>query len=252
MGNIPAPRKERFYEKKYVVELVAMLPPLVTAAVGALVSLGDPAKRALGWWLAGATAWLALASLVKVLHAAVQDRERKRVRQYDGLRGSLWVLYEVVRGAAMRESGDGSLRVTIHRVVHLEKKDGAGEQLEQLLPYVGGKGGPPRRTFSVRSGVIGLAARQKNAVVVSRKSDGPADFARELIRDWGYTEDEARAVSSDRWAWMAVPILSPTMVPVAVVALDSSVPGFFTAEIQQVVVDCCRGVGAYILEVYLT
>ncbi|HEX2079469.1 MAG TPA: hypothetical protein VHG08_17210 [Longimicrobium sp.] len=251
MGNIPGPRKERFYEKKYVVELIAMLPPLVTAAVGALVNLGDPAKRTLGWWLAGATAWLAVASAIKVLHAASQDRERKRLRQHDGLRGSLWVLYEAVCSAAIPGTvGDGSLRVTIHRVVHRKGKDGAGEQLEQLLPYIGGKGGPPRRVFSVRTGVIGLAVRKKDAVAVSRKSEGHQDFVRELIREWGFTEDEARVVSSDRQAWMAVPILSSTMVPVAVVALDSSVPNFFTAEIQQVVVDCCRGVGAYIREVY--
>jgi integral membrane sensor domain MASE1 len=92
MGTIPGPQKERFYEKKYVVELIAVLPPLVTAAIGALVNLGDPEKRTLGWWLVGATGWLALASGVKVLHAAVQDRDRKRGREYGGLRGSLWVL----------------------------------------------------------------------------------------------------------------------------------------------------------------
>lgn len=117
MAKIPGPQKERFYEKKYVVELVAVLPPLVTADVGALVSLGDPTKRTLGWWLAGATAWLALASAVKVLHAAVQDRDRKRIKEYDGLRGSLWVLYEAVRGATdLGTLTHGALRITIHRV----------------------------------------------------------------------------------------------------------------------------------------
>lgn len=247
MGNIPGSRKERFYEKKYVVELVAMLPPLVTAAVGALINLTDPARRTLGWWLAGATAWLVVASTVKVLHAAAQDRERKRVQEYDGLRGSLWVLYEAVRSAAGASAvGEGALRVTIHRVV-----DGSrGGLLEQLLPYIGGMGGPPRRVVDVRSGVIGLAARKKDVVVVSRKSDGPADFVRELVRDWGYTEDEARTISADRQTWMAVPVLSATQVPLAVVSLDSSIPGFFSPEIQAVVVGCCRGVGAYILEAY--
>ncbi|HEU0301999.1 MAG TPA: hypothetical protein VFR37_21265 [Longimicrobium sp.] len=247
MGNIPGSRKERFYEKKYVVELFAMLPPLVTAAVGALINLADPAKRTLGWWLAGATAWLVVASTVKVLHAAVQDRERKRVQEYDGLRGSLWVLYEAVRSAAGASTvGEGALRITIHRVV-----DGSrGERLEQLLPYVGGTGGPPRRVFDVRSGVIGLAVRKKDVVTVSRKSNGPADLVRELVHDWGYTEDEARAISADRQTWMAVPMLSATQVPLAVVSLDSSISDFFSPEIQKVVLGCCRGVGAYILEAY--
>lgn len=251
MGNIPAPQKERFYEKKYVVELIAVLPPLVTAAVGALVSLADPAKRILGWWLAGATAWLALASGVKVLHAAAQDRERKRAREYDGLRGSLWVLYETVRGASGPGIvGDGSLRVTIHRVVDEGKKGVTPEQLEQLLPYIGGKGGPARRMFSVRTGVIGLAVRDNDAVVASRKNDGHSDFVRELIKDWGYTEDEARTVSADRQSWMAVPMRSATKIPLAVVSLDSSIPGFFSAEIQKVVLGCCSGVAAYIQEAY--
>lgn len=149
MVKIPAPQKERFWEKKYLVELIAVLPPLVTAAVGALVSLSDPEKRTLGWWLVGATAWLALASALKVMHAAVQDRERARGRDYDGLRGSLWVLYEVARRVAgVEKPGDGTLRVTIYRVVLPRRKGDSAEELEQLLPYVGGTGGTARRRFS--------------------------------------------------------------------------------------------------------
>jgi len=49
---------------------------------------------------------------------------------------------------------------------------------------------------------------------------------------------------------MAVPMLSATNVPLAVVSLDSSIPGFFSAETQKVVLGCCRGVGAYIQEAY--
>jgi hypothetical protein len=251
MGNIPAPRKERLYEKKYVVELVAMLPPLVTAAVGALINLADPAKRTLGWWLAGATGWLTLASIVKVLHAAVQDRERKRSRDYDGLRGSLWVLYETVRCATgLEKAGDGTLRVTIHRVVLPGKNGSAAEELEQLLPYVGGKGGPARRTFSIRSGVIGLAARNKAPLAAKRKSTGHSDFVKELVHDWGYTENEARCIADDRQAWMAVPIFSAHGAVVGVVSLDSSVPGFFTRAVQRTVGNACGGIAAYIAEAY--
>jgi hypothetical protein len=249
IGNIPGPQKERFYEKKYVVELIAILPPLVTAAVGALVSLADPTKRTLGWWLVGATAWLTLASGVKVLHAAVQDRDRKRGREYDGLRGSLWVLYEIIRRATgVEKPGDGTLRVTIYRVV-LPRKESA-EELEQLLPYVGGAGGPARRTFSIRSGVIGLAARNKTPVTAKRKSVGHSDFVKELVHDWSYTEKEARLITADRHAWMALPIFSGEGAVVAVVSLDSSVPGLFTRAIQRTVVNACGGIAAYIAEAY--
>ncbi|HEX6369104.1 MAG TPA: hypothetical protein VF006_09225 [Longimicrobium sp.] len=251
MGNIPGPQKERFYEKKYVVELIAVLPPLVTAAVGALVSLGDPAKRTLGWWLTGAAAWLALASAVKVLHAAAQDRDRKRVQDYDGLRGSLWVLYEAVRGRAGLEGvDDGKLRVTIHRVVPPRKRGATTEQLEQLLPYVGGMGGAARRTFSIRSGVIGRAVREKAPFAARRKSTEHSDFVKELVHDWGYLEKEAYSITPDRQAWMAVPVVMPNAAVGVVVSLDSSVPGFFTEEVQAVVLDCCGGIKTYIAEVY--
>jgi hypothetical protein len=251
MGTILGLRKERFYEKKYVVELTAVLPPLVTAAVGALVNLDDPAIRTLGWWLAGATAWLALASALKVLHAAVQDKERKRSKDYDGLRGALCVLYETVRrGAELSAVGDGTLRVTIHRVAWPARKGAGAEELEQLLPYIGGTGGAPGRTFSIRAGVVGKAAREKRAVVVRRESEVYPDFVRELVRIWAYTEEEARAVSSDRYAWMAVPILGADLAVTAVVYLDSSIPGFFTADIQQLVGNACSGVATYIVETY--
>jgi hypothetical protein len=251
MGTIPGLRKERFYEKKYVVELLAVLPPLVTAAVGALVNLDDPAKRTLGWWLAGATAWLALASILKVLHAAAQDDERKRSMDYDGLRGALCVLYEIVRReAGLNAIGDGTLRMTIHRVVWPSKKAAGAEELEQLLPYIGGTGGAPGRKFSIRAGVVGKAAREKRAVVVRRDSEMYPDFVRELVRIWAYTEEEARAVSADRHAWMAVPIPGADLTVAAVVYLDSSIPGFFTADVQELVGNACSGVATYIVETY--
>ncbi len=251
MGHIPGRKKERFYEKKHVVELIAVLPPLVTAAVGALVNLADPAKRTLGWWLAGATAWLVLASLVKVLHAAAQDRERKRIEEYDGLRGALWVLYETVRRSAGLESvADGTLRVTIHRVVPSKKKGAAAEQLEQLLPYIGGPGGPPDRTFSIRSGVIGKAAREKVVVATVRESPEYPEHLQELVGNWGYTEEDARALSPDRQAWMAVPILTADAATIAVVYLDSSVRDFFTPELMRLIVNGCQGVTDYVAEVY--
>jgi hypothetical protein len=251
MGNIPGPQKERFYEKKYVVELIAILPPLVTAAVGALVNLNDPAKRTLGWWLVGATAWLALASAVKVLHAATQDRQRKRVEDYDGLRGALCVLYETVRRAAgIEKAGDGTLRVTIHRIVLPGEKGATDGRLEQLLPYVGGSGGPARRTFSIRSGVIGLAVRKKAPATAKRKRSEHSDFVKELVHDWSYPEEEARSITADRQAWMAVPIFSGDGAVGAVVSLDSSVPGFFTRAIQRTVGNACGGIAAYIAEAY--
>lgn len=251
MGHIPGRKQDRFYEKKLVVELVAVLPALVTAAVGALVNLADPAKRTLGWWLAGATAWLALASVVKVLHAAAQDRERKRGEDYAGLRGALHVLYECIRrGAGVHTTGDGTLRATIYRAERPAVSCPAGQELEQLLPYIGGIGGAPGRRFSIRTGIIGKAAREKRLVAVDRKSKEYPEFVEELVCDWGYTEEEAHAIRSDRQTWMGVPVLGPDQSVAAVVYLDSSVPGFFSEDVQQLVGNLCSGVAAYIAEAY--
>ena len=78
MTSIPGRRRQRFYERKTAVELLAVVPPVLTAAVAAAINLRDPARRSLGWVLVAAIVWLAVASTVKVLHALSQDREQKR------------------------------------------------------------------------------------------------------------------------------------------------------------------------------
>lgn len=249
MGHIPGRKQDRFYEKKLVVELVAVLPALVTAAVGALVNLGDPSRRTLGWWLVGATAWLAIASIVKVLHAAAQDRDRKRGEDHAGLRGALHVLYASVHHAAGPQGG-GALRVTIHRIVQPKKKGQGAERLEQLLPYFGGRGGGAERTFPIQSGIIGKAAREKVVVASTRRNANYPEFLDELVSEWAYTEEDARTVTADRHSWMAVPILTDGSAPVAVVYLDSSIPDFFSQGVWDVVVGCCGGITAHIAEVY--
>jgi hypothetical protein len=159
--------------------------------------------------------------------------------------------YETIRRAAgIEKPGDGTLRVTLYRVVVPRKKAPSAEELEQLLPYVGGAGGAARRTFSIRSGAIGLAARNKAPVTAKRKSAGHAGFVKELVHDWGFTENEARSITADRQAWMAVPIFSGQGAVVAVVFLDSSVPGFFTSVIRRTVGNACGGIAAYITEAY--
>lgn len=146
--------------------------------------------------------------------------------------------------------GDGTLRATVHRVVPPRKRHAVPEHLEQLLPYVGGKGGAGGRRFSIRSGVIGKAARAKAPFSSTRKSDGHPDFVRELVHDWCYTDEDARSVTPDRQSWMAVPVLMANGTVGVVVSLDSSVPGFFTDEVQAIVLGCCGGIKAYIAEVY--
>ncbi|HEX8242130.1 MAG TPA: hypothetical protein VF541_01495 [Longimicrobium sp.] len=252
MTTIPGRRRPRFYERKTVVELLAIVPPVLTAAVAAAINLRDPSKRTFGWLLVGGIGWLAVASVVKVLHAHAQDREQKRRDDYDGLRGALHVLYGLVgTRAAIGPRDHGRLRITIHRVVQPAAKGGAAEELEQVLPYLGGAGSGPGRRFSIRSGVIGKAVRVKAAVAASRASEDYEQFLVELVRDWAYTEHDARQLSPDRRAWMAVPVFDPKgAVVAAVVYLDSNSTDFFTPELREVILEACSGIATYVHEVY--
>ncbi|MFL5541665.1 MAG: hypothetical protein ACJ8J0_21950 [Longimicrobiaceae bacterium] len=250
MTSIPGRRRQRFYERKTVVELLAVVPPVAMGAVTAAINLRDPGKRPFGWLLAAAIGWLVIASIVKVLHAQAQDREQRRREEYDGLLGALHVLYAAVSARAGIDRQDGRLRVTIHRVVPPSGKGRAAEELEQLLPYVGGRGNDPGRRFSIRSGVIGKAVREKGVFAASRQNDNYEQFLAELVRDWAYTEADARQLSPDRRAWMAVPIFSPKAEVVGVTYLDSNQTGFFTPELQQLIIDACRGIASYVTEVY--
>lgn len=228
-----------------------MVPPVITGAVAAQANISDPGKRTLGWWLAGAIVWLAVTSILKVLSAHTQDREEKRGQDYEGLLGAVHVLHSMVRSRMGHQNpNEGRLRVTVHRVVPHEKKKGTAEELEQLLPYVGGRGSHPGRTFSIRSGIIGKAVREKAAFAASRQSDDYDTFIEELVRNWSYTEEDARALSPDRRSWMAVPVFGSKSSVVAVVYLDSSEREFFGGEIRQLIVEACGGIAAYINETY--
>ena len=248
---IPDRKGDRWYEKKAVIEALSTVPPVLAAVVGALASFSDPRNRAFGWWLAVGALWLLAASAAKVLHARAQDREHRRADEYEGFRAALHVLFTAVCEAAGLSGADctnGRVRITIHRVVPNGKS--GPEQLEQLLPYMGGPGSPPGRRFSIRSGIIGQAARRKSAIVAERESAEYEGFVIHLVRDWAYTEDDARKLSPDRHAWMAVPILRPGEGTVAVVYLDSRETGFFTEPLQRLVLTICGGINAYTVEAY--
>jgi len=251
MAEIPGRKRKRFWEHKAVVEALAIIPPIVAAVVTAMLNLRDPVKRSLGWVLIGAAAWLALASLVKVLHARAQDAAQKRSEEYEGLRGALHVLHGAVGSRVGLESRhDGKLRATIHRVLPGKGGDRGAEEVEQLLPYVGGSGGPAGRTFSVRSGITGKAVRERSIFTASRQSPDYETFLTELVRDWSYTAADARRLTPNRRSWMAVPIPGEADSVSAVVYLDSSEPDFFGTEVERVVIEVCTGIRTYIDEVY--
>jgi hypothetical protein len=135
-------------------------------------------------------------------------------------------------------------------VVVPEKPNQPVEELEQLVDYVGSSSKGAGRKFSIRSGIIGRAVREKSPYAASRQSDDYEEYIHELVRDWAYTEEDARKLRSDRKSWMAVPIFGLNHAVVGVVYLDSVEKDFFTKEVQQLTLNACAGIASYINERY--
>lgn len=243
---IPDRKVERWLDRKAVVEALTVIPPVVAAAVTGLIATREPAKRPFGLVLLAAAAWLLAASLVKVVHAHRQDRDHQRSDEHDGLRAVLYALHELI--STIR--GEGQLRVTLHRVV-MRRKGREAEELEQILPYIGGPGRNAGRTFSIRAGIIGRAAREQKLIAASRAHRDPEAFVADLVRTWGYTVAEARELSADRMSWCAVPLLDKKKQTIAVVYLDSNLPDYFTDDdTQDLIAAVCLGLTNYITERY--
>ncbi|HEY0024339.1 MAG TPA: hypothetical protein VGB24_15590 [Longimicrobium sp.] len=69
MKELPGPKKERPWDKKWVVEALNVVPAIGTAVVAALMAAADASRRPYFGILAGLAATLGMASIVKVLHA---------------------------------------------------------------------------------------------------------------------------------------------------------------------------------------
>lgn len=247
MGTIPTVKTPRFYEKKWTVEAIAIGPPIILAGIAAWSSWFDVTKRWQGWIYMVAVAWLGIASICKVAQAKTQDDVQKYNQGHDGLFGAVHTIYGAISTHKnFSEQHDERLRITVHTVVAANGQDSAPEELEQLLPYVGGQGGAVGRRFSIRSGIIGKAVREKAVFAFMRQNDDYEAFVNELVKDWAYTEKDARRLRSDRKSWMAIPIFeSDTKTVIAVVYLDSSDRNLFDEEVKWLAMAGCSGIALY-------
>jgi hypothetical protein len=248
---IPGDKKKPFYRKKWLTELVGPIPTLVAAGVTAYLNYVDPAKRHLSYWLTGGIVWLVGVTGIKVANEVAEAKEAKKKRQHEGLRGAVRVLYSMIMAqAGLEDNHDGQLRITIHRVIPSEEKPKRGEELEQILPYFGSNDDGLHRRFSVNVGIIGRVVREKEPLFATRENEDPGAFIKELVRNWGFTEADARSVLNDRRAWLAVPVTSNEREVIAVIYLDSNHRDFFTSSIIQSIVNGCEGMVSYIREKY--
>lgn len=233
----------------------------LTAAAGAvalaLVTILYPNEKTtrLDTVLAGisivGTAVVVTAALVKLVQGIEKDRKENDDARLDGFHAVLHVIHSIVRHKAkLSRNETDRLRVSIHRVVRPEKKWGHPEEVEQMLDYVGGNGKHAGRRFSIRTGIIGRAIREREAFAVSRKSTDHKAFIKEMVQEWGFTSEEAAKLTFDRNSWMAVPILYRGGEVTGVVYLDSNDSGIFTEDVRNEVVSACAGLAVFISERY--
>jgi hypothetical protein len=120
------------------------------------------------------------------------------------------------------------LRITIYHPVGKDK-------LEQVIDYVGhARGGAKaRRQCNARAGVIGAAYRSREARVANRVNDDLEAYIQELVNEWSYTEEEARALSPETRSAFAVPLQESSATPlIGILFLDAVTPKFFTKRQQ--------------------
>lgn len=260
MPGIPEVRKKKFYEKHWFLESLGVAGAVITGTAStplAIRTIAYPVEsttksdQILAWVSLGGVVVLVAAAVVKLIHGLNKDRKETDENKLDGLHAVLHVIHSIVR----HKKGFGRnerdrLRVTIHRVIPAKKAGEAAEQAEQMFDYVGGDGKGAGRKFSCRSGIIGRAIRERDIFAVSRKSEDHASFIMEMVREWGYTKEEAAKLTSDRNSWMAIPIYYKGADVTGVVYLDSNERGIFSSDVRDAVKDACNGLAVFISERY--
>lgn len=251
LKHIPGVERASWLSRKWFVETIGSIPPLIIAAIASYRFLQDPATLMLGYLSAGAGIWLLVASIIKVGHARQQDRESAAKRDHDGLRAALWVLHASAGHACNLDQAtvQDTLRVTFHRVVPpLED----AQEIEQIVPYVGGKGGGEGRRFSVRSGITGRCIRTKEPHTMHRQDDDVKNYRKDLEANWSYTSIDAAKLSTEPLSSMAVPVQDKSgHHALGVIYFDSKEKDLFNnSDVQSAILEACAGVTRYVGERY--
>jgi hypothetical protein len=144
-----------------------------------------------------------------------------------------------------------SVRITVHKVIW-DKQRTRPVKLQQIINYVGENEGTLGRLTDARAGIIGRCCRTGTIQIAKRTQADPREFVKELVRAWGFQKDEASARTSDRWAWMAYPLVESVGGPVfAVVFVDTdSTPFVDNQLVQDTVYSHCVSLVSTCVETY--
>ncbi|UCC29698.1 MAG: hypothetical protein JSU86_16025 [Phycisphaerales bacterium] len=249
MVAIPGVMKPTWLDREWPVELIAAVCPAFAIVWSIREQLTKDEPSFLGAILFGAALlWLIALGVLKVFLARRRDKRRIRMESPADLVGCIQVLYHAVKHqCALDKDDETTLRATIHRVVKPDSPGDDPEVLEQVIPYIGGAGGGEGRRFSTKCGIIGLVARTHEPHVGWRSKEDYSAFLDELVSEWGYSKGDAKALTEDREAWLAVPINGDNeQDTIGVVYLDSKQRDLFGEDVQELVIRSCFGVAEYI------
>jgi len=149
--------------------------------------------------------------------------------------------------AILLAEGKAVLRITIH-VPAME-----GQEVEQVMDYVGEPHGKKTagRRFPSQSGIVGEAFRRKLAVSIGERINEDYEaFIQELVKDWHYTEADARKCNPSARSWMAVPLSNDEQEVEGIIFFDCNERHFFTTDRAQIAICAAAGIAKFIKKRY--
>jgi hypothetical protein len=255
--HLPLPKPPPWRETAVANAVFAALPVMLTSLGGIVTGLLHGERAA----VVSSSATLAAAVFgyaIALARARAKDRHEAEGKSPADLEGCLYILHAsvlAILGFTYEEANIKKLRVTIHRVLD----DGASRafKVRQLVPYVpaGSSSVPDQgkgREMPSRCGIVGRAItrRKPQGLIRSGTFD---DYVKVMCDEYGFLPDEARQLTPDRHAFLAIPLMRGGRV-VGVVYLDSPEHDFFSepdrrGEISPLVVGAvttaCGGLAPY-------
>jgi hypothetical protein len=199
-----------------------------------------------GWrWVGLAFGCLTtLICIVNVAKGVALLRERRRTKSVHELEGCLETLHAMLNAV---DGFDSGLRLTVHVAIE------HGQKFQQVLDYVGdGRAAKPTagRIFAAQSGIAGKVLRTQEAYAAARENDWYEDYIAELVREWNYTEHDARQLNPATMAWMAVPITTPAGTLDGLLYLDATDRDFFDEDRQAQAIRATAGIAKFVARRY--
>lgn len=202
-------------------------------------------------WILGGVALSLLAQVGKIFIAYDDGRRAAVLETPMDLWGCCLTLRTMLISAD-GEQADDSLRITIYKVCKGKKGE---RHLEQLVHYASDPehkpaGGAPGRRFSEQCGVIGQASRTGKPMTVHRDTEDDEAYRTAMIKDLGFSVDQARGLDLSRWSCMAVPLLDIRQGVAGVVYFDCKSREYFTDKRKSLMLAGCSAIKTFAKERY--